>query len=561
MHHDDDARTSSFDECCLKYHISKTQHDLMPTHSIDRSVQRTDEVMSEWWRPEDHEIHSERRLSRWQKKICCACETIWTETSVSCWWTDKKQCFWSMDHGVKTMTHWKRCQCSHCSCTRGIAWHKRFFVHVHANDDKAWLGQVGIGNPDSEQIGENNLHDCWLCEGNDVCQHAQMMWMVWRMYRASRPHKRNHGCDPGGFWQCNLLQGGADRVDHWRFRQHLRQRHRQEAFSKSNTRCKWWTKFLSSSVWQDACATPIGTKFLTSTSATDTWFKSGHDWCRRSSRFFNLKQEYFVTTCAVQQPRSKQASIVVSRMMTKNRKFKMYKFTIKKSSGAHLRSDSCCYWESGLAFVDSCWTACKEPLTRRRTWWQSWWTRCRTSNSRSKKFNLCLCKHKGKERHHVVSWWRRFRDSCRGRRFGVVRFQWGLIRTNLIWMKSLCSIASWGTSRRWTGSYSLTVVHDPRHVDIVTDMLSSSSVKKSLNEVSQWKRLGVRGAIAWWACEAICWREARPVAVRAISRWVNSTPAARRWKSGADDICWEDRIWSGGSWCIDYQKWARSFHG
>ena len=120
-------------------------------------------------------------------------------TSVSCWWTDKKQCFWSMDHGVKTMTHWKRCQCSHCSCTRGNAWHKRFFVHVHANDDKAWLGQVGIGNPDSEQTGENNLHDCWLCEGNDVCQHAQMMWMVWRMYRASRPHKRNHGCDPGGF--------------------------------------------------------------------------------------------------------------------------------------------------------------------------------------------------------------------------------------------------------------------------------------------------------------------------------------------------------------------------
>ena len=29
--------------------------------------------------------------------------------------------------------------------------------------------------------------------------HAQMMWMVWRTYRASRPHKSNHGCDPDGF--------------------------------------------------------------------------------------------------------------------------------------------------------------------------------------------------------------------------------------------------------------------------------------------------------------------------------------------------------------------------
>ena len=70
MHHDDDARATSFHELCLKYlkyHSGKTQHDLMPTHSIDRSAQRTDAVMSEWWRPEDNGINSERRLFRVQK--------------------------------------------------------------------------------------------------------------------------------------------------------------------------------------------------------------------------------------------------------------------------------------------------------------------------------------------------------------------------------------------------------------------------------------------------------------------------------------------------------------
>ena len=65
MHHDDDAPASSFHECCQKmYHSALTKHDLVPTHSIDRSAQSADAIMSEWRRStEDDEANSERHVS------------------------------------------------------------------------------------------------------------------------------------------------------------------------------------------------------------------------------------------------------------------------------------------------------------------------------------------------------------------------------------------------------------------------------------------------------------------------------------------------------------------
>ena len=64
MHHDDDARASSFHECCQKYHSALTQHDLVPTHSIDRYAQSADAIISEWWRStEDDKANSQRHVS------------------------------------------------------------------------------------------------------------------------------------------------------------------------------------------------------------------------------------------------------------------------------------------------------------------------------------------------------------------------------------------------------------------------------------------------------------------------------------------------------------------
>ena len=125
-------------------------------------------------------------------------------------------------------------------------------------------------------------------------------------------------------------------------------------------------------------------------------------------------------------------------------------------------------------------------------------------------------------------------------RLGVIRFWWGLIQTNLTWRKSLCWIASRGTSRRWPVCHSLTVEHNPRHAKVVIEVLNSTSVKRTLNEGCKWRRLGDARSLR------MMWMRST------ISRWVNSTPAARRWKRGVDGICWEDRIWSDGSSCSDY---------
>ena len=75
MHHDDDARASSFHECCQKYRSAMTQHHRMPTNSIDRP----DVIMSEWWCPtEDNALILSVTLQVIEE-ILLTCETIWTE--------------------------------------------------------------------------------------------------------------------------------------------------------------------------------------------------------------------------------------------------------------------------------------------------------------------------------------------------------------------------------------------------------------------------------------------------------------------------------------------------
>ena len=58
---------------------------------------------------------------------------------------------------------------------------QRIFMLVHANNDKAWLGQVGIGNPDSEQMVRAIFTIAGCAKAVMSLSHAQMMWIVWRM--------------------------------------------------------------------------------------------------------------------------------------------------------------------------------------------------------------------------------------------------------------------------------------------------------------------------------------------------------------------------------------------
>ena len=186
------------------------------------------------------------------------------------------------------MTHWERFQSSQCSCTRSNARNERFFVHENA-DDKEWLEQVGIGNSDSEQKARATLTiDDWAKTMMSLSL-AQMMWI--EGYAGQADHdERNHGCDLDGFGrpaEYFLTERDDNAIS----------REQVPIECDNVTYKKLFPVYGKAASDEASSCRAVFPRSVRDSHRNEIW-----DIIKRT-RFFKLKQEYFLTTCSVQRPR------------------------------------------------------------------------------------------------------------------------------------------------------------------------------------------------------------------------------------------------------------------